>query len=88
MVKLNYIGGINMKDYIKWMDTNPILIKLILALPFLDGLMWGLYRLFKGIVKNDIFAIVVGIIWIFVGATIFWVIDLLTLIFTGKVIFD
>jgi len=77
-----------MKDYIKWMDTNPILIKLILALPFLDGLMWGLYRLFKGIVKNDIFAIVVGIIWIFVGATIFWVIDLLTLIFTGKVIFD
>jgi hypothetical protein len=88
MVKLNYIGGIYMKDYIKWMDTNPILIKLILALPFLDGLMWGLYRLFKGIVKNDIFAIVVGIIWIFVGATIFWVIDLLTLIFTGKVIFD
>ncbi len=77
-----------MKDYIKWMDTNPILVKLILALPFLDGIMWGLYRLFKGLVKNDVFAIVVGIIWIFVGATIFWVIDLLTLIFTGKVIFD
>ena len=77
-----------MKEYIKWMDTNPILLKLILALPFLDGIMWGLYRIFKGLVRNDAFAILVGIIWIFVGATIFWVIDMLTLIFTGKVIFD
>ncbi|MDD4532521.1 MAG: hypothetical protein PHW22_03715 [Bacilli bacterium] len=77
-----------MKDYIKWLDNSPIIIKIILALPGLDGIIWGLYRLFKGIVHNSIFAIILGIVWIFAGFAILWIIDLLTLIFTGKVIFD
>jgi len=77
-----------MKSYIQWLDQSSKLVKVLLALPFLDGIFWGLYRLFKGIVKNDGLAIVMGIIWIFVGAAILWIIDIITLVMTGKVILD
>lgn len=77
-----------MKSYIKWLDKCPILLKLIFALPFIDGIIWGLYRVFKGLVNNNIVAVIVGIVWIFAGAAILWIIDILTLIFSGKVIFD
>jgi len=83
-----YRKGEFMKSYIKWLDQSSKLVKVLLALPFLDGIFWGLYRLFKGIVKNDGFAIIMGIIWIFVGAAILWIIDIITLVFTGKVILD
>jgi len=77
-----------MESYVKWLDQSSILVKVLLALPFLDGICWGLYRLFKGIIKNDGFAINTGIIWIFVGAAILWIIDIITLVTTGKVILD
>lgn len=77
-----------MKSYIKWLDKCSILLKLIFALPFIDGIIWGLYRVFKGLVNNNIVAVIVGIVWIFAGAAILWIIDILTLIFSGKVIFD
>jgi len=76
-----------MKSYIKEIDGADWIVKLILALPVLDGIVYGLYRLFKGIEKNDILMIVVGLIWIFAGATILWVIDIITVLVNKKVTF-
>lgn len=67
-----------MKDYIKLIDGLPFILKLILALPVLDGIAYGIYRIAKG-------RLILGIIWIFVGMAIFWIIDLYSVIKNGKV---
>jgi hypothetical protein len=74
-----------MKGLIKSMDNLPWIVKLILALPILDGLVWGIYRLIKGIVKKNILQIIGGFIWIFVGAAILWILDIVTIILFKKV---
>jgi hypothetical protein len=76
-----------MKSYVKFLDNLPLIVKIILALPGLDGFFWGLYRLFKGIQKNNLVTIIVGIIWIFGGIVLLWVIDLYTLVTSNKVSF-
>jgi len=67
-----------MKDYIKFIEGLPFIVKLIFALPILDGILYGIYRIAKG-------SIILGIIWIFVGAAILWIIDLISVIVNGKV---
>jgi len=67
-----------MKDYIKLIDGLPFILKLILALPILDGIAYGIYRIAKG-------KLILGIIWIFVGAAILWIIDLYSVIVNGKI---
>lgn len=69
-----------MKDYVKLIDGLPWIVRLILALPGIDGLVYGIYRIAKG-------RLLVGLIWIFIGATIFWIIDMVTIILNGKVTF-
>ncbi len=76
-----------MRDLVKTFDGLPFIVKIILALPFIDGIAYGIYRIAKGIDKNDVLLIVVGIIWIVVGATILWVIDLISVILYGNVKF-
>ncbi len=76
-----------MKNFIKTMDNLPWILKLIFALPFLDGLVWGIYRIVKGINKNDGLMIVAGIIWLLVGWAILWIIDIITIILYKKVTF-
>ena len=73
-----------MRDYISAFDGLPWIVKVIFALPGLDFL-WGIYRLFKGIEKKDNAMILAGIIWIFAGWAILWIIDLFTLLTGGKV---
>lgn len=67
-----------MKDYIKFIDNLPWIVKLIFALPGIDGIIYGIYRIAKG-------KVILGIIWIFVGFAIFWIIDLYSVIVHGKV---
>ncbi|XMB71570.1 hypothetical protein RJI07_05485 [Mycoplasmatota bacterium WC30] len=69
-----------MKEYIKFIDGLPKILKIILALPALDGIFYGIYRIAKG-------RVIIGIIWIFVGAFILWIIDIYHLVTTGKVKF-
>ena len=69
-----------MKEYIKFIDGLPKILKIILALPALDGIFYGIYRIAKG-------RVIIGIIWIFVGACILWIIDIYHLVTTGKVKF-
>jgi hypothetical protein len=76
-----------MRDIVKAFDGLPWIIKLILALPFIDGLAWGIYRIAKGVSQNNGLLIIIGIIWVFVGFFLLWVIDLFSVIVHGKPIY-
>ena len=74
-----------MKDVVRFFDGLPWILKFILALPAIDGIAWGIYRIAKGLDRNDMAMVVAGIVWIFVGFFIFWIIDLFTLVTKKKV---
>lgn len=77
-----------MKDLVKTIDGMPWIIKIIFALPGIDGIVYGLlYRLPKGLIKKDIVQIVIGLLWFFLGFVILWIIDLVTIILNKKVTF-
>lgn len=69
-----------MKAYVKFIDGLPWIAKLILALPGLDGIFYGIYRIAKG-------KLILGVIWIFLGFAILWIIDLYSVITEKKVKF-
>lgn len=75
-----------MKDLVRAFDQLPFIAKLILALPGIDGVAWGIYRIVKGIEKKDSVMMIAGIFWIVLGATIFWIIDMITIIMYNKVV--
>lgn len=67
-----------MKEYIRLIDGLPLILKIILALPFIDGIVYGIYRLAKG-------RLILGIIWILFGTFLF-IIDIVSLILNkGKI---
>ena len=66
-----------MKDLIKTIDNLPWIVKLILCLPGVD-LVWAIYRIIKGIYKNDTALIIIGLIWVIGGCTITWLWDMIT----------
>jgi len=70
-------------NFVKAMDNLPWIVKLIFALPGLN-IIWGIYRLVKGIVKKNGVLTIAGIVWIFAGWVILWVIDLITVIANGR----
>ena len=75
MAKKNSDGGI-----VGAFDNLPWIVKLIFAFPVLDGLLWGIYRLIKGVKKGSILLILAGLLWIFVGAAILWIVDIICVI--------
>ena len=64
---------------IKAFDKLPFIVKLILALPCLD-VVWAIYRIVKGATQNNLFLLVVGILWIIPGIAIGWIVDLVSII--------
>lgn len=69
-----------MKDYVKLIDGLPWIVRLILALPGIDGIVYGIYRIAKG-------KLIIGLLWIILGFAILWIIDMVTIIRNGKVTF-
>lgn len=74
-----------MNAYIKWLDSAPKILKIIFCLPGL-GLIWGLYRLFKSLRTKKALHIVLGVLMLLLCPSVFWIVDLITVILTGKVI--
>lgn len=72
-----------MEEYRKFIDELPLVFKIILALPFIDGIVYGIYR----ICKNTTAGIVLGVIWIFLGASFLWILDIV-FIALGKPVFE
>ena len=71
-----------LKKLIKTIDKLPKSAKILLCLPFLD-IVWAVYRIIKGVIKNDIAGVLIGVLWVIGGLTITWVFDLVTTILYG-----
>ena len=69
-----------MRAWVKFLDDLPLIGKIIFALPGIDGIAYGLYRIGKG-------RLIVGLLWIPLGFAILWIIDLVSIILNGKVSF-
>ncbi len=67
-----------MKSIVRFFDNLPLIVKIIFALPILDGLCWGIYRIAKG-------HVLAGILWILFGMVIMWVVDIICLILYKRV---
>ena len=66
-----------MKNYVKTIDKLPVYAKILLSLPILNGIVYGIYRIFKG-------RVIAGILWIPLGAAILWIVDIISIITSGK----
>ena len=75
----------SMSGYIKWLDGAPKWLKVVFCLPGL-GLIWGLYRLFKSLRTKNVLHIVLGVVMLLLCPSVFWVVDLITVLLSGKVI--
>lgn len=75
-----------MKDFIKAMDDLPLILKIILALPALD-IVWGIYRIVKGVAYKNVVTLIFGILWIIPGSVICWILDIVTLLLNDKLLF-
>lgn len=64
-----------MKDIVKAFDNLPWIAKLILCLPVLD-IVWGVYRIVKGVQEKKTATLIAGILWIVPGSIICWFVDL------------
>ena len=73
-----------MKDLIKAIDKLPWLVKLILCVPALD-IVWGIYRVCKSLVKNNMLGVILAVLTIIPGAAFVWVIDILCVLFNKKI---
>lgn len=74
-----------MKGLVKSMDNLPKLVKIILALPVID-IVWAVYRLCRSIAKKSALGIVLAVIMLIVCPAIFWLVDIITIILTDRVL--
>lgn len=74
-----------MNQFVSAMDGMPKLVKVLLALPVLD-IIWVVYRLCKSIAKKNVVAIVLAVVLLVVGIPFLWLIDMITIIATDKVL--
>lgn len=74
-----------MKSFIKGMEGLALWIKIILALPVLD-IVWNIYRLARSINKNSVIGIVLAVLLIIIGIPFMWLVDIICLLITGKVL--
>jgi hypothetical protein len=70
-----------LKDFVKLIDKLPQWAKVVLSIPVLD-IVWALYRIAKGVLKNDIVLTVIGVLWIF-GDLVTWLFDMITTVMYG-----
>ena len=68
-----------MRDYIKWMEEQPRLLRIILCIFVLD-ISWAVYRIGRAVVNKNWLHMVLGIIWVFVGGSVAWILDLIWMI--------
>ena len=66
------------------LETLPLWFKVILALPALD-IVWMIFRVYKSIVKRHTFGIILGVALLIIGIPFMWIVDIFTLVLTGKV---
>ena len=74
-----------MSSFVKAMDSMPMIVKIILALPALD-IIWNIYRVVRSAAKKNVLGIVLGIVLIIVGIPFMWLVDIISIIICNKVL--
>lgn len=72
-----------MKDLIKAFDNLPFIVKLLFCIPAIN-IVWQVYKICKSLSKNNIVGVVLGVLCIVPGAFFIWIVDLVTLLMSGK----
>ncbi len=73
-----------MKSFISAMDGLPKVVKIILAIPFLD-IIWVVYRLIRSLDSKNTLGIVLAIVLIIFGIPFLWLIDIICIIINDRV---
>lgn len=68
------------------MDELPLVLKIILAIPMLD-IVWAIYRIIKGVAYKNVVTLIAGILWIIPGSVVCWILDIVFLSTTHKLLF-
>ena len=76
-----------MKGLVKTIEGLPKIVKLILAIPALD-IVWAIYRIIKGVAYKNYVTLIAGILWIFPGIFLGWLLDIVALLMKDKVFFS
>lgn len=71
-----------MSELLKAVDEMPLIVKVILCLPCVD-VFYGICRIVKGAVKNDLVWIILAILTVFPGAFFIWILDLIWVLTKG-----
>lgn len=74
-----------MASFVKAMDDLPLIVKIILALPMID-IIWVVYRIIKSASRESVFGLILGVILLIVGLPFLWLVDIITLIVSNKVL--
>ncbi len=74
-----------MNSLVRAMDNLHIIVKIILALPGID-IVWHVYRLLRSLDKGSVLGIVLAIVLIIIGWAFFWIIDIITIILSNRVL--
>lgn len=73
-----------MKSFISAMDGLSKVVKIILAIPFLD-IIWVIYRLVRSIDNQNTLGIILAILLIIIGIPFLWLIDIICIVLNDKV---
>ena len=68
-----------MRDFCKWMEEQPKVLRIILCIFVLD-ISWAVYRIGRAVVNKNWVHMVLGIIWVFIGGSVAWILDLIWMI--------
>lgn len=74
-----------MKDFIRSFDQLPLVVKIILALPMID-IVWVIYRIVKSVANENTLGIVLGVLLLVIGIPFLWLVDIITLAVSDKVL--
>ena len=74
-----------MSSFVKAMDSMPMIVKIILALPVLD-IIWNIYRVVRSAAKKSVLGIILGVVLIIVGILFMWLVDIISIIVCNKVL--
>ena len=73
-----------MKGFLNWLDSRPRIVKILFCLPVID-IIWAVYRILLAISKGNVLQLVLGILWIFFGGMVGWILDLIWIILFNRI---
>ncbi len=73
-----------MKSFISAMDGLSKVVKIILAIPFLD-IIWVIYRLVRSIDNQNTLGIILAVLLLIIGIPFLWLIDIICIVLNDKV---